>query len=408
MESELTIMPKPNQEKLPGKIRLLFTCYSPRNRKLAVIIVILLFILTWCFFSQEYQQFLKYKLLQCNNGRCSSSSDTKERIDMLVNSLDRTSPSPQPHLEYNRSEFNPSTAEFHAIGDQYIVKYNQKLAPRRCNQPAFVVFAINSAARHFNRRIGIRQTWGNAWEFQQRIRIANLWRLIFIVGRTGNIKIDRRVDEEARLFGDLVITDLIEHHHVLTEKTILGMYWARRYCQTQFYYKGDDDVWINKWRLFDYLVTLSLRPTVNPSHCWIGFVSTMNRIPIRDKSSKYYISYDNYPMDKFAPYCSGFGYFMTGQTADRLIWAIPYVQKIPGLDDVYIGLLANVTHVEPTHNDDFHIYSNNARYQNYTSYELYHTMAEHGVNDAELMISFHRSARTKYVQLMDDQIIDTT
>ncbi|EDV27125.1 uncharacterized protein TRIADDRAFT_7524, partial [Trichoplax adhaerens] len=144
--------------------------------------------------------------------------------------------------------------------------------------------------------------------------------------------------KEAKNHGDLLMINLKEHHKSLTDKTLLGMYWASQICRSQFYYKGDDDVWVNKWRLFDLIIKLNVRieSNIDLSSCWIGFVSSINHVPIRNKKSKYYVSYEDFNGERFPRFCSGFGYFMSRETASKVITSVPYVKKIPGIDDVYI------------------------------------------------------------------------
>ncbi|EDV20692.1 uncharacterized protein TRIADDRAFT_4948, partial [Trichoplax adhaerens] len=217
----------------------------------------------------------------------------------------------------------------------------------------FVLLMINSAAFHFDRRLGIRQTWGNAKEFNERFNSKHIWKVIFIVGRTGNAATDARVKQEAMIYGDLLVMGKKEHHKSLTEKTLLGMFWANQICPAKFYYKGDDDVWVNKWRLLDYLFKISATSSFDPANCWIGLVSAGSSAPVRHKGSKYYVSYRDFAGTRFPRFCSGFSYVMARETASKLIQSIPFHHKITSIDDVYIGLLASSSKVLPVHNPRF-------------------------------------------------------
>ena len=287
------------------------------------------------------------------------------------------------------------------IGDQFIVKYDLALSIKKCKIPPLILLAINSAAGHFDRRHGIRQTWGNPKYFKKRFDSDNIWKVIFIVGSTGNNAIDNRVDREAQTHGDLLIIGQKEHHKILTDKTLLGMYWASQICQAKFYFKGDDDVWVNKWKLFDLIVQLSVQinSNIDTDTCWIGYVSKINHVPIRDRSSKYYVSRDDFAGDRFPQFCSGFSYVMSKETASRIILSIPHIKKIPGIDDVYIGLLANDSGIHPTHDVAFRIRTYDASRSVYTEQMLYETIAEHGVLDSKLMIKFQKMAKSKYLSL---------
>ncbi|EDV26601.1 uncharacterized protein TRIADDRAFT_16656, partial [Trichoplax adhaerens] len=198
--------------------------------------------------------------------------------------------------------------------------------------------AINSHAKHHSRRNGIRKSWAsNIWLNGNN---NETWKTVFIVGLTGDRERDVRVNHEASYHGDMIILNSLESHHSLTDKTVTGMHWASKYCQPKFFYKGDDDVWVNKWRIYDYITHLNTSvPEVYDNH-WVGFVSYDNRRPIRNIRSKYYVSHEHYRWGLFPPYCSGFANIMSGQALRKMLDATNYIEKLPGIDDVYIGLLA--------------------------------------------------------------------
>ena len=290
----------------------------------------------------------------------------------------------------------PEQAVYELIKSHKIVDYDHNLSTKPCPNPPIIVLAINSAANHVDRRHGIRQTWGNGKEFKIRFEYKELWKAVFIVARSGDTAIDKRVNEEAKVYGDLLIIDMKDHHQLLTDKTLLGMHWAIVECKARFYYKGDDDVWVNKWKLLDYVISLSFNPSWDPSNTWMGYISKKNREPVRDKSSKYYISIDDYPGKQFPKYCSGFSYLMTKETATKMISAIPHIKKTPGIDDVYMGLLANYTSIHPIYDGRFHfrVYE---KQRVYTPAMLHNYISEHGIKNSKLMQKLNDMARYKYI-----------
>lgn len=295
----------------------------------------------------------------------------------------------------------PEKAVYKLIKSHKIVGYDRKLSIKRCSHPPLIVLAINSAADHFDRRQGIRQTWGNGDEFKIRFDNKDIWKLVFIVARSGNTAIDELVDEEALAYGDLLIINMKDHHKLLTDKTLLGMHWAVMECKARFYYKGDDDVWVNKWRLLDYMTSITSNPDSDLSNTWIGFISGKNRIPVRDKTSKYYVSVQDFSGNQFPVYCSGFSYLMTKATAIKMIQAVPHIKKIAGIDDAYMGLLANYSGIRPRHDHKFHFRTYREQ-RIYTAEILYKYISEHGINNANLMEKMNDLVKYKYIFLSKD------
>ncbi|EDV26600.1 uncharacterized protein TRIADDRAFT_7506, partial [Trichoplax adhaerens] len=154
-------------------------------------------------------------------------------------------------------------------------------------------------------------------------------------------KIMEQVYEEARLHKDIVLGIIDENRRSLTEKTVLGMLWAQLYCQPTFFYKGDDDVWVNQFRLYIYALQANRSFEAPTNSFWRGFVAVDNRKPIRNKNSKYYLSMQDFSEDLFPPFCSGFAYILSNHVLQEMTRMIKEVEMIPLVDDVYVGLLAN-------------------------------------------------------------------
>ena len=72
-----------------------------------------------------------------------------------------------------------------------------------------------------------------------------------------------------------------------------------------------------------------------------------NHSPRRDKSDKWYVSRDEYPGDKYPPWCEGFAYIVKPHLVKKL-YDMSLMTPYYWIDDVYVtGILAeklNVTH----------------------------------------------------------------
>ena len=261
--------------------------------------------------------------------------------------------------------------------DQYI-QVNYSAIP--CQGPIFLTMLINSAPHHVVRRDAIRQTWGNTSSIVSPSKIDHRWRVLFLIGKTHIKKVDNAVIDEALLRNDIIIIDLHESYKNLTQKTLIGMDWIRQYCpKSEFYFKGDDDVFVNSYRLLQYLESIQTQTSYR--NTMIGRVARNNRDPCRNKKGKYYVSYNDYPYIRFPAYCSGFAYVMPIESLHKLLWYVNSVKKIPMLDDVYIGILANYAGVRVIGNNKrFHFYHPTLpKKHKFKIEEVNIRLAEHGI-----------------------------
>ncbi|EDV23573.1 uncharacterized protein TRIADDRAFT_16005, partial [Trichoplax adhaerens] len=214
-------------------------------------------------------------------------------------------------------------------------------------QPAFVLLVINSYPTHFERRNAIRRSWGDGKEYINRINHPYAWRTLFVIGRTGDPEKDKKIEEESHMYGDLVLGEFIDCMKNLTYKTLLGMQWAHRNCQPKFFFKGDDDIFVNAPLLFDAIREFAL--TRYDEDVWIcrSSHSLLARMVVRDRRNKYFVSYEDYPADHFPKFCSGFAYVMSGSVVKKLLLAIKSVRVISSVDDVYVAILGRQFNVIP-------------------------------------------------------------
>ena len=235
----------------------------------------------------------------------------------------------------------------------YAAEIDRHFSATPCQSPPFLLLVINSHARHKLRRDNIRKTWGFAVSHKGSDNLpAILWRTVFIVGVVNDSNVMTQLYEEAKSFNDLVISNINENHRHLTNKTVLGMIWAQLYCHPMFFFKGDDDIWVNQFSLYKYGKTANQSKDV--ATFWKGFIAIDNRKPIRNKHNKYYLSIDDFESDEFPPFCSGFAYIMSSHALQAMIAAIKDIKFIPKVDDVYVGFLANKSGIQPKTEPGFH------------------------------------------------------
>jgi len=208
-----------------------------------------------------------------------------------------------------------------------------------------VVFSApgNAAARYV-----IRRTWGKKLKDLENVR------LMYIVGRAKQSELYNKVLTEAEDNGDLLIEDFEDTYQNLTLKTTFMLKWTSRHCsQAKFVFKVDDDVYVNPKKVmetlesthlyFKKLVVTDLEGigrAMNVDYAMVG--SVMNTVPIRDPTSKWYLSLDFYPLNIFPKFLSGTGYIFTGSLATPLLYCAVRTPFI-NLEDVFLSGLCATT-----------------------------------------------------------------
>ena len=237
----------------------------------------------------------------------------------------------------------------------YQLNFHNRSSAQPCQQSAFLVLVINSYPTHLERRNGIRRSWGDGKEYIDRINHPYAWRILFVIGRTGNVEKDKKIEEESHMYGDLILGEFIDCMKNLTYKTLLGMQWAHRNCNPRFFFKGDDDIFVNAPLLFDTVREFAL--TRYNEDIWIcrSSHSLLARMVVRDRRNKYFVSYEDYPADHFPKFCSGFAYLMSGSVVKKLLSAVKSVRVIHSVDDVYVAILGRQYNVVPQHDNSKYI-----------------------------------------------------
>lgn len=120
----------------------------------------------------------------------------------------------------------------------------------KCNKNNIhLLILVKTSLDHFDRRRIIRQTWG----FENRFSDVET-RTMFLLGKSLDIDLQRRIEEEHERFGDIVQYDFIDHYYNNTIKTMSAIKWASKHCNnSDFYFFSDDDMFVSIKNLLRYL-----------------------------------------------------------------------------------------------------------------------------------------------------------
>ncbi|NXS88022.1 B3GT2 galactosyltransferase, partial [Erpornis zantholeuca] len=202
----------------------------------------------------------------------------------------------------------------------------------KCKDKApFLVLLILTTAAELQHRNAIRKTWGN----QTVVPGIDIVRL-FLLG-TSTKDANEEVLRESNQYHDIIQQDFLDTYNNLTLKTLMGMRWVASYCSgTRFAMKTDSDVFVNTMHLIEKL----LRPLPPLTQNYFTGCLMTGHSPIRNKASKWYISEEEFPGNRYHPFCSGTGYVFSGDLAAKIINASLTIKSIH-LEDVYVGFCLN-------------------------------------------------------------------
>ncbi|KAM9312043.1 beta-1,3-galactosyltransferase 1-like [Gastrophryne carolinensis] len=236
-----------------------------------------------------------------------------------------------------------STTIYHPLAPPYPYPYKFLInQPGKCHKrKPFLILLVIVESHDIIARSIIRETWGN----ENNNKEIDVLR-IFMLGQSPVLTgpVQRLLEEESAIYGDIVQQDFLDTYNNLTLKTLMGMEWVAKFCPNASYVmKVDSDVFLN----VDYLVHKLLRPELPARQNFLtGFLVT-NTGPIRDKSNKWYVPEELYPGDSFPPYPSGPGYVFSVDMT-RKIYKVAQEIVVISIEDAFIGLCLYKLNISPT------------------------------------------------------------
>ncbi|KAM3862737.1 N-acetyllactosaminide beta-1,3-N-acetylglucosaminyltransferase 2 [Diretmus argenteus] len=229
--------------------------------------------------------------------------------------------------------------------------------PHLCEEPPYLLLAIKSLVSHFDRRQAIRQSWGQAGVLANQTVVT-----VFLLGNTTSVDHHPDLSEmlryESARHKDIVQWDYRDSFFNLTVKEVLFLEWIQTRCSgARYIFKGDDDVFVNTFRILDFLKGLS-EPKARD--LFVGDVIT-NAGPHRDKKVKYFIPESMY-IGTYPPYAGGGGYLYSGDLAARLYNVSQRVALYP-IDDVYTGMCLRRLGLAPVKHKGFRTFDIEEKYR---------------------------------------------
>ncbi|XP_041129106.1 UDP-GlcNAc:betaGal beta-1,3-N-acetylglucosaminyltransferase 7-like [Polyodon spathula] len=217
--------------------------------------------------------------------------------------------------------------------------------PEKCSGDVHLLMVVKSVIEQHDRREAVRETWGKGQEINGKTI-----RTLFLLGSPSAGKdsknLQKLVEYEDRIYGDILQWDFMDTFFNLTLKEVNFLKWFDIYCpRVQFIFKGDDDVFVNTNNLLELLGFRKEDPKAGG--LFVG--DTISKaVPIRNRQSKYFIPKELYD-NPYPPYVGGGGFLMASGLARKLFAVSDNTELFP-IDDVFLGMcLQKAGHAPETH-----------------------------------------------------------
>ncbi|CRL08367.1 CLUMA_CG021306, isoform A [Clunio marinus] len=203
----------------------------------------------------------------------------------------------------------------------------QKMCKNLVQSPT-VAIVVHSAPLNFRKRLIIRETWGS--DDPRAV-------LVFMIGVVNSTIVQDEIDNEQRMYGDIVQGNFIDAYRNITYKHVMTLKWFVYFChEANFLLKTDDDVFVNTPLMYRYLETPSAyHKQFHNEHQLLLCHRVSGAKVKRTYRSKWRVSYDEYLNRHFPNYCPGYAILYS---SDVVFDLYRQAQKLPyfWIDDIHI------------------------------------------------------------------------
>lgn len=213
----------------------------------------------------------------------------------------------------------------------------------------YLLIMVPSVPSHFAVRDVIRNTYGSFARNSGTVHIKTnstlneTVKIMFLVGKDGNINTDNLLKNESRIHGDIVQADFRDSYFNLTRKMLVALKWAAMYCnEIDFFLKADEDVFVN----VPTLVSRLKRDHHGIQGAIYGHINKRSSVK---RTGKWAVGWREFPLLFYPTYASGNSYVISGNIIPRMFMVSEYFPYMPIEDAFITGILARV--VEARHVD---------------------------------------------------------
>ena len=161
-------------------------------------------------------------------------------------------------------------------------------------------------------------------------------KVIFVCGISPNLTAHKHVLQEKELYNDVIIGDFLDTYYNLTLKSMfLLSHFTQYYPNAKFLLKIDDNV-----RLHLQLLLQRLWQYEN-TNIIIGHI-LRHFPPVRNESSKWYVSEETYPNQTYPSYAAGPAYIISDVAARNILRVCGAIKTPFYIEDVFVTGMCRV------------------------------------------------------------------
>ncbi|WVZ74898.1 hypothetical protein U9M48_023014 [Paspalum notatum var. saurae] len=206
-----------------------------------------------------------------------------------------------------------------------------KSSPIPASKDVDLLIGIFSTANNFKRRMAIRRTWMQYGAVRNRTVAVR-----FFVGLHTNLMVNEELWNEARTYGDIQVLPFVDYYSLITWKTLAICIYGTSAVSAKYLMKTDDDAFV---RVDEIQSTVK---RLNISHGLLYGRINSDSGPHRNPESKWYISLEEWPEEKYPPWAHGPGYVVSQDIARAInTWYKASRLKMFKLEDVAMGIWVN-------------------------------------------------------------------
>ncbi|WOK94255.1 beta-1,3-galactosyltransferase GALT1 [Canna indica] len=218
----------------------------------------------------------------------------------------------------------PTSEDLEHVIDLELLKSN----PIPLHQTVDLFIGIFSTANNFKRRMAVRRTW-----MQYDAVRAGTVVVRFFVGLHKNQVVNEELWTEANTYGDIQLMPFVDYYGLITLKTIAICIYGTNVVSAKYIMKTDDDAFVRVDEVLSSLVGTNITTGL-----LYGRINSESQ-PHRNVESKWFVSPQEWPDEKYPPWAHGPGYVVSHDIA-----AAVYKQHKEGqlkmfkLEDVAMGI----------------------------------------------------------------------
>ncbi|KAK9063585.1 hypothetical protein SSX86_017456 [Deinandra increscens subsp. villosa] len=191
-----------------------------------------------------------------------------------------------------------------------------------------LLIGVFSTANNFKRRMAVRRTW-----MQYPAVKSGAVAVRFFVGLHKNRVVNEELWNEAKTYGDVQLMPFVDYYSLISWKTIAICIFGTEVISAKYVMKTDDDAFV---RVDEILASLK---RVNVNHGLLYGLINSDSQPHRNPDSKWYISPEEWPEEKYPPWAHGPGYVVSSDIAKAINNKHKKGQlKMFKLEDVAMGI----------------------------------------------------------------------